>query len=117
MHWWQSNATLAQAGVNRPRGPMDKASAHGAGDCRFESYRGQHCELDGSTQEAGHYRQFSQVGNILIDHEVVPDPAAIPADIHLQRALRCAPVVATRVIPVDVPQIPFCSHSQELRAQ
>ena len=24
-----------------PRGPMDKASAHGAGDCRFESYRGQ----------------------------------------------------------------------------
>ena len=24
----------------RPRGPMDKASAHGAGDCRFESYRG-----------------------------------------------------------------------------
>ena len=41
MHWWQSNATLAQAGVNRPRGPMDKASAHGAGDCRLESYRGQ----------------------------------------------------------------------------
>ena len=26
-----------------PRGPMDKASAHGAGDCRFESYRGQCC--------------------------------------------------------------------------
>ena len=25
---------------HRPRGPMDKASAHGAGDCRFESYRG-----------------------------------------------------------------------------
>ena len=25
----------------RPRGPMDKASAHGAGDCRLESYRGQ----------------------------------------------------------------------------
>ena len=24
----------------RPRGPMDKASAHGAGDCRFESCRG-----------------------------------------------------------------------------
>ena len=23
-----------------PRGPMDKASAHGAGDCRFESCRG-----------------------------------------------------------------------------
>ena len=23
----------------RPRGPMDKASAHGAGDCRFESCR------------------------------------------------------------------------------
>ena len=25
----------------RPRGRMDMASAHGAGDCRFESYRGQ----------------------------------------------------------------------------
>ena len=24
----------------RPRGPMDKASAYGAGDCRFESCRG-----------------------------------------------------------------------------
>ena len=24
----------------RPRGPMEKASAYGAGDCRFESYRG-----------------------------------------------------------------------------
>ena len=26
--------------VNWPRGPMDKASAYGAGDCRFESCRG-----------------------------------------------------------------------------
>ena len=26
--------------INRPRGPMDKASAYGAGDCRFESCRG-----------------------------------------------------------------------------
>ena len=26
--------------ARRPRGPMDKASAYGAGDCRFESYRG-----------------------------------------------------------------------------
>ena len=26
---------------SRPRGPMDKASAYGAGDCRFESCRGQ----------------------------------------------------------------------------
>ena len=25
-----------------PRGPMDKASAYGAGDCRFECYRGHH---------------------------------------------------------------------------
>ena len=29
----------------RPRGQMDKAPAHGAGDCRFESCRGQ--DLDG----------------------------------------------------------------------
>ena len=34
----------AQEDVNRPRGPMDKASAYGAGDCRFESCRG-HCYL------------------------------------------------------------------------
>ena len=27
---------------DRPRGPMDKASAYGAGDCRFESYQGHH---------------------------------------------------------------------------
>ena len=27
---------------NWPRGPMDEASAYGAGDCRFESYQG-HC--------------------------------------------------------------------------
>ena len=27
--------------LGRSRGPMDKASAYGAGDCRFESYRGQ----------------------------------------------------------------------------
>ena len=30
--------------INWPRGPMDKASAYGAGDCRFESCRGHyHC--------------------------------------------------------------------------
>ena len=29
-----------------PRGPMDKASAYGAGDCRFESCRG-HCSKQG----------------------------------------------------------------------
>ena len=33
--------------VSRPRGPMDKASAYGAGDCRFESCR-------------GHFRVFAQ---------------------------------------------------------
>ena len=65
---------------------MDKASAHGAGDCRFESYRGQQWELDGRTQEGGHYWQVSQVGNNLIDHGVVPDPVATPADTPLQWA-------------------------------
>ena len=29
-----------------PRGPMDKASAYGAGDCRFESCRGHCCRSD-----------------------------------------------------------------------
>ena len=30
---------LYQHGDSRPRGPMDKASAYGAGDCRLESFR------------------------------------------------------------------------------
>ena len=30
----------------RPRGPMDKASAYGAGDCRFESCRGHFFNLN-----------------------------------------------------------------------
>ena len=30
----------AERHAHRPRGPMDKASAYGAGDCRFESCRG-----------------------------------------------------------------------------
>ena len=33
---------MNSAWESRPRGPMDKASAYGAGDCRFESCRG-HC--------------------------------------------------------------------------
>ena len=36
---------------NRPRGPMDKASAYGAGDCRFESCRG-HYLLKGSSDNS-----------------------------------------------------------------
>ena len=35
------NAFFATS-TQRPRGPMDKASAYGAGDCRFESCRGQY---------------------------------------------------------------------------
>ena len=36
-----------------PRGPMDKASAYGAGDCRFESCRG---HLLIHVQDCGHRR-------------------------------------------------------------
>ena len=36
-------------GLHRPRGPMDKASAYRAGDCRFESCRG-HCCCRAATQ-------------------------------------------------------------------
>ena len=32
--------SMFKIGLSRPRGPMDKASAYGAGDCRFESCRG-----------------------------------------------------------------------------
>ena len=32
--------------ANWPRGPMDKASAYGAGDCRFESCRGHYIPFD-----------------------------------------------------------------------
>ena len=35
-----SKGALVQELLHRPRGPMDKASAYGAGDCRLESYRG-----------------------------------------------------------------------------
>ena len=34
------NTPIGVANGKLPRGPMDKASAHGAGDCRFESCRG-----------------------------------------------------------------------------
>ena len=34
------NTPIGVANGKRPRGPMDEASAHGAGDCRFESCRG-----------------------------------------------------------------------------
>ena len=56
VHWWCQHATRVPHMQNtwcgeervcywtmllqRPRGPMDKASAYGAGDCRFESCRG-----------------------------------------------------------------------------
>ena len=39
---WVCNGSML---LQRPRGPMDKASAYGAGDCRFESCRG-HSLLD-----------------------------------------------------------------------
>ena len=43
--WWKSSFLInpplkSVAGKQRPRGPMDKASAYGAGDCRLESCRG-----------------------------------------------------------------------------
>ena len=42
------NAT-AVCRLHRPRGPMDKASAYGVGDCRFESCRG-HCCCRAATE-------------------------------------------------------------------
>ena len=43
LHCWffQTNIKINEFSL-RPHGPMDKASAYGAGDCRFESCRG-HC--------------------------------------------------------------------------
>ena len=40
---WQTISVKKHNGLstNWPRGPMDKASAYGAGDCRFEACRGQ----------------------------------------------------------------------------
>ena len=43
---WIYTSRSYSACMHRPRGPMDKASAHGAGDCRFESCRGQLSSLD-----------------------------------------------------------------------
>ena len=41
--WELFKSSLVDKGmvIHWPRGPMDKASAYGAGDCRFESCRGQ----------------------------------------------------------------------------
>jgi hypothetical protein len=39
-HTRRCHTPIGVANDKRPRGPMDKASAHGAGDCRFESCRG-----------------------------------------------------------------------------
>ena len=50
--------------INRPRGPMDKASAHGAGDCRFESCRGQTCFYC-----CGIVREFSECVNKSRPHQ------------------------------------------------
>lgn len=59
-------ATLLALLIRRPCGPMDKASAHGAGDCRFESYQGHFskgakekgcpvvCHLAGKSAPAAH---------------------------------------------------------------
>ena len=44
-----------------PRGPMDKASAHGAGDCRFESCRGQ-LHWKASQEEAAGAREVVPCG-------------------------------------------------------
>ena len=38
--WAQDARRGSRCPAQRPRGPMDKASAYGAGDCRFDSYRG-----------------------------------------------------------------------------
>lgn len=39
--------------AHRPRGPMDKASAYGAGDCRFESCRGHYLRRSSARQVVG----------------------------------------------------------------
>ena len=41
----QGHAVASHTSSTWPRGPMDKASAYGAGDCRFESCRGHSCML------------------------------------------------------------------------
>ena len=47
----------------RPCGPMDKASVYGTGDCRFESYQGQHMRINAlvraSTQGTLHLQRSS----------------------------------------------------------
>ena len=56
---------------HRPRGPMDKASAYGAGDCRFESCRGHlksaRCEagmMCGEGESATVWSKFEQQSDV-----------------------------------------------------
>ena len=41
----EAHAVASHRSSTWPRGPMDKASAYGAGDCRFESCRGHYCMI------------------------------------------------------------------------
>ncbi len=68
-----------------PRGPMDKASAYGAGDCRFESCRGHFLSsspshwLASSPRECGrcaHFLHRFSCSLIFCDSEVSEGPAA-----------------------------------------
>ena len=50
---------LLRSAARWPRGPMDKASAYGAGDCRFESCRGHLQILRAGQDSESHMRKTS----------------------------------------------------------
>ena len=55
---WARGAAIRPTGRNIawPRGPMDKASAYGDGDCRFESCRGHFAIVELKRAGAGRVR-------------------------------------------------------------
>ena len=59
-----------------PRGPMDKASAHGAGDCRFESCRGQSMSCCARYYDSCHFFRSHTQPHFDTSHQLRGQPGA-----------------------------------------
>ena len=62
-------ACIPTPNINWPRGPMDKASAYGAGDCRFESCRG-HCVRCIHEARNNHWHTASRVTGLRLPRHI-----------------------------------------------
>ena len=65
LYFAQASVIFELASIRRPVGLMDKASASGAGDSRFESWAGQKRCSDGEWQWCGGGRQATRSGGCM----------------------------------------------------